>query len=133
MMSALEVVLAWGRAIASFDEPALIALADEEIEIVTPGGARRGHDALRDWLGKQTYGVAPHFEQRRYFVRDDTVVVDLRVEYRYVEGGEVAGSGGAGVVFAIDDDVVSRIAAHPDLGSALSAAGLDEGDERSPA
>jgi hypothetical protein len=129
MKSALEVAQAWGRAMASFDEPALIALADEEIEIVTPGGTRRGHDALRGWLQKQTYGVAPHFEPRRYFARDDTVAVDLHVEYRYVDGGEVAGSQDAAVVFAIRDGLVSRIDGHLDLASALSAAGLDETDE----
>lgn len=129
MTSALDVVRAWGRAMASFDEPALLALADEEIEIVAPGGTRRGHDALRAWLEKQTYGVAPHLEQRRYFVRDDTVVVDLHVEYRYVDGGELAGSGDAGVVFAIGDGLVSRITAHLDLASALAAAGLDAADE----
>ncbi len=128
MTPALDVVRAWGEAMAGFDEPALLALADEEIEIVAPGGTRRGHDALRGWLEKQTYGVAPRFEQRRYFANDDTVVVDLHVEYRYVDGGELAGSGDAGVVFAIGDGLVSRITAHPDLASALTAAGLDAAD-----
>jgi hypothetical protein len=126
--SSLDVVQAWGRAMGDFDEKALIALADEEIEIVTPGGTRRGHDALREWLGKQTYGVAPHFEQRRLFVRDDTVVVELHVEYRYVDGGEVAGSADAAFAFAVRNNLVRRITGHLDLASALSATGLNETD-----
>jgi ketosteroid isomerase-like protein len=129
MRSALDVVQAWGQAMASFDERALIALADEEIEIVAPGGTRQGHEALRVWLKKQTYGVAPHFEQRRHFVRDDTVGVDLHVEYRYVDGGEVAGSADAAIVFAIRDGLVLRITAYPDLASALASARLDEADD----
>ncbi len=112
-----------------FDEGALIALADEDLELVTPVGTQRGHDALRGWLAKQTYGVAPRFEGRRVFVRGDTVVVDLHLEFRYVDGGEVAGSQDLAIGFAIQDGLVRRITAHPDLGSALSVSGLDEADE----
>lgn len=86
-MSALGVVAAWGQAMDDLDEEALVALAHQEIEIVTEGGTKRGHDALRDWLGKQTYGVVPRFERRRTFARGETLVIDLRVEFRYLDGG----------------------------------------------
>jgi len=127
--SLLDVVKEWGRAVDELDEEALIALADREIELVTSRGTRRGHDALRTWLAKQTYGVIPRFETRRAFVAKDTVVVDVRVEFRFLDGGEVAGSEDAAVVFAIRDGLVRRIAPHPNLASALSVAGLDEADE----
>jgi len=128
-MTTLDVVRDWARAMGNFDEEALVALADEEIEIVAPGGTRRGHDDLRGWLNKQTYGVAPHYKVRRAFARDDAVVVDLQVEYRYVDGEEAAGSGDAVFAFAIRNNLMWRITGHPDLTSALAAAGLDEGDE----
>jgi hypothetical protein len=127
--SALSVAGAWGRAMDALDEEALIALAHPEIEIVAPGGTRRGRDALRDWLGKQTYGVVPRFERRRAFARDETVAIDLRVEFRYLDGGEVAGTEEAATVITVSDGLVRRIALHPDLESALVAAGLDETDE----
>lgn len=129
MTSPLDLAQAWGQAIDDFDEGALIALAHEEIEIVTPRGNRRGRAALKGWLSKQTYGIVPRFERRRVFARDDTVVVDLHVELRYLDGGELAGSEDAATVFVIEDGLVRRIAMHPDLASALSAAGLGEEDE----
>jgi len=127
--SLIDVVKEWGRAIDDLDEEALIALADREIELVTSRGTQRGHDALRTWLAKQTYGVVPSYETRRAFVAKDTVVVDVRVEFRFLDGGEVVGSEDAAVVFAIRDGLVRRIAPQPSLAAALSAAGLDEADE----
>jgi hypothetical protein len=112
-----------------FDEGTLVALAHEEIEIVTPGDTKRGRDGLRGWLSKQTYGAVPHFERRRAFARDDTVVVELRVELRYLDGGEVAGSMDSAAVFAVEGGLVRRITLHPGLSEALPAAGLDEADE----
>ena len=112
-----------------FDEGALIALAHEDFELVTPGGTHRGHDALRGWLGKQTYGVAPRFESRRVFIRGNAVVADLSVEFRYIDGGELAGSQDLAVGFATQGGLLRRITTHPDLQSALSASGLDEADE----
>jgi SnoaL-like domain len=127
--STLEVVTAWARAMDDFDEEALIALAHEDFELVTRGGTRRGHDALRGWLGKQTYGLAPRFESRRVFIRGDAVVADLNVEFLYVDGGEPAGSQDLAVGFAVQDGLMRRITTHPDLRSALSASGLGEADE----
>jgi hypothetical protein len=129
MTSAVDVAQAWGRAMDDFDEEALVALAHEEIEIVTPGDTKRGRDGLRGWLTKQTYGAVPHFERRRAFARDGTVVVELRVELRYVDGGEVAGSMDSAAVFVVEDGLVRRITMHPNLEPALSAAGLGEADE----
>lgn len=127
--SSLDVAEAWGRAMDDLDEEARIALAHRETEIVAQGGTRRGHDALREWLGKQTYGVAPRFERRRTFARGATVAVDLRVEFRYLDGGGVAGSEDAAAVIEVTDELVRRITLHTDLKSALSAAGLDGTDE----
>jgi len=127
--SSLEVAAAWERAMNDFDEEALIALAHEDLELVTPGGTRRGHDALKGWLTKQTYGVAPRFETRRVFVRGENVVADLHVEFRYVDGGEVGGSQDTAIVLVVQDGLVRRVTAHPDLSSAFSASGLDEADE----
>jgi hypothetical protein len=127
--STLDVAEAWGRAMDGLDEEALIALAHPEIEIVTQGGTRRGHDALREWLGKQTYGVAPRFERRRTFARGATVAVDLRVEFRYLDGGGVAASEDVAAVIEVTDEFVRRITLHTELASALSAAGLNETDE----
>lgn len=129
MTSAVDVAQAWGRAMDDFDEEALVALAHEEIEIVTPGDTKRGRDGLRGWLSKQTYGVVPRFERRRAFARDETVVVELHVEFTYIDGGEVAGSMDSAAVIAVEDALVRRITMHPSLSEALPAAGLGEADE----
>jgi len=133
MTSPLEVVQAWGRALASFDEEALVGLAAEEIEIVGPRGTRRGHDALREWLAKQTYGVVPHVEPRRYFARGGAVVVVVRVELRYLEEGKLASAFDAVAAYAVEDGLVRKIVTHTDLDTALADAGLSRADEVAPA
>ncbi len=132
MKTPLDLAEAWARAVDDFDEQALIGLAHDEIELVTARRTLVGHDGLRDWLSKQSYGVAPRFESRRVFVRDVTVVVDLLVEFRHLDGGESAGSMEAAMVFVMEDDLVRRITPHPDLAAALAEAGLSEADESKP-
>jgi hypothetical protein len=61
------------------------------------------------------------------------VVVELRVEFHYIDGGEVAGAMDAAAVFAVEDALVRRITMHPSLSEALPAVGLDEADEFDPA
>ena len=97
----LDLVRAWFSALESFDTEALTSLVDDAIEIHTMHrGVLRGPEAVREWGAKQGYGVAMHFTPRLYFQRDQRVVVDLLVEFRFVENGESAGSADGAGAFA---------------------------------
>src|SRR3712207_5209914 len=89
--SPVDVVRSWNLAAREGDAEALVALSHEDFEMVTMHrGTQRGHDAVRGWVEKQTYGLAMHIEPKRYFHRGETVVVATHVEMRWVETGEVA-------------------------------------------
>ncbi len=125
----MNIVRAWTTAAKAFDAEALVALAPEDFEMVTMHrGIQRGHDAVRSWAARQTFGVAMHVDVCRYFHRDDTVVAETRIEWRDVETGELAESGDGAAVFVVRDGLVASIAVHPDLVSALSSAGISETD-----
>jgi hypothetical protein len=129
-ISPLEVVRECDRAFDARDVEQMLALAHEDCEIVTlHQGTLHGHEVLRAFMSRQTYGVTPVIEQRRYFARDDTVVTFMRAEWRYVESGEAAGREERAAVYAVRDGRVARFEIHPDLPAALASGGLTEDDE----
>jgi hypothetical protein len=128
-MMADAVVRAWMQAFEARDAERLVALTSPELDYTRWRGVERGHDAVRRLLDRQTYGVAMYPKALRWFRRDDTVVVEVRIVGRYVDTGKVAEVDHGAGVFVVRDGLVARYAPLPSLAQALAYAGLDEGDQ----
>jgi ketosteroid isomerase-like protein len=125
----LAVVRSWHEAMNARDVERLVSLAHDDVEVAGPRGVGRGTELLRAWMDRQAGEVGLHLEARRFFVRDDTVVVDQLAEWRTAATGEVVEGQEVGSVLVVRDGRVAAFARHPDLGAALHAAGLDPADE----
>jgi ketosteroid isomerase-like protein len=128
----LSAARSWHEAMNARDAERLVALAHDDVEVEGPRGAGRGTDLLRAWMDRQAGEAGLHLEARRFFVRDDTVVVDQLAEWRTAATGEVVEGQEVGSVLVVRDGRVARFARHPDLGAALHAAGLGPADEVAP-
>ena len=128
MLDPVAVVEAYGEAFNARDADALVALTDEDVELVSPRGVDRGHGAVRDAVARQTYGVGMHLVPGRFFHRGDLVVAEGAVELRFVASGELADRFAACAIYTVRDGRVTRVDPRLDLASALAAAGLAEAD-----
>src|SRR5207302_6078460 len=106
----------------------MIELSAPDVEIVGPRGAGRGHQLLRDWLGRAGLSL----ETLRVFARGDAVVVAQRGVWRSAETGEVTGEADLASSFRIEGGRVARFARYDRLGVALAAAGLSYSGGTSP-
>ena len=122
------MVRSYVAALNARDVERMVELADEDVEFDTPRGSMRGHDALRGFMERQSFGAAFVVVPRAFYGRDDVVVMDARNELRYVESGELAESFDDAPAFTVRGGRVTRIDMRSDLPVALAAAGLDEGD-----
>lgn len=102
----LDTARAWQTAANRQDIGTLTALSDPEIEIVGPRGSARGHTILRDWLARAGLSL----ESRRYFARDDAVVIDQHGIWQSAESGEIVGEADVTTSFRIADGRITRIA-----------------------
>ena len=125
----LAVVRSWHEAMNARDVERLVSLAHDDVEVAGPRGVGRGTELLRAWIDRQAGEVGLHLAARRFFVRDDTVVVDQLAEWREATTGQVAQGREVGSVLVVRDGRVAAFSRHPDLGAALHAAGLDPADE----
>ncbi len=80
---------------------------------------------LREWVGRAGIRLNPG----RTFHRAAIVVVEQSAQWRSAETGEITGSQTPATVFGVRDGRVAYLYRHPDLLTALQAAGLDESDE----
>jgi hypothetical protein len=119
------VVQAWQEAANARDIARLLALSDENIEVVGPRGAGHGHGLLREWLAR----AGLHLDPLRVFGRGDTVVVEQRAVWRSIETGDLAGQQDVASVFVVAGDRVARLARYGSLAEALQAAGLSDSDQ----
>jgi ketosteroid isomerase-like protein len=122
-VDALTAVRAWGEAFNERDGDRLLALAAPDVQIESPRGPARGHAALRRMLELQTYGVAQRIHPVRYFALGTTVAIEARIEFRWVESGELADSADGVAVVEVRDGRVASIRPTPDLATAHRAAG----------
>ena len=129
-MDALAVVHAWGRGFNDRDLDRLLSLSAPDIELATPNGTDRGHDAVRRLVHLQSYGVAQHVRPRSYIARETTVVVEALIDLRWVDGGELAKTMHGVAVFDVRDGHARRFRAEPDLASAFRVAGWAVHPER---
>ncbi|MCA1700819.1 MAG: nuclear transport factor 2 family protein [Actinobacteria bacterium] len=127
-MKRAEVLDAWRAAWNARDADALVRLADEQIELMTPRGVRQGVTALRDLVAKQTYGVRLYVGPQDYTFRGSTAVSVGPIEWRSVEEGDavVERQDDGGAAFTFRGDLIARFVPYPDAASALRAEGLGE-------
>ena len=126
----LDVVRGYNEAFDAGDVDGVLAFVDPDCEIVTlHRGTVHGHEPLRAFMSRQTYGVRIVPTDRHYFARGDTLVVFGTVEWRYVDSGEVAGREQGGSVCEVRDGRIARVELHEELASALASARLSEADE----
>ena len=126
--SPVAVVRAWQDAASGQDTDRLIELSAPDVEIVGPRGSGRGHQLLRDWLGRAGLSL----EALRVFARGDAVVVAQRGVWRSAETGEVTGEAALAASFRVEGGRVARFACYDSLDVALAEAGLTYADETSP-
>lgn len=118
------IAQAWQQAANDQNIERLLALSDEEIEIVGPRGVGRGRHLLRDWPARAGLRVQP----LRLFARADVVVVEQRAVWNSpATGGETAPVDIASA-FVVIGGRVARVARHASLAQALAASGLSEAD-----
>jgi ketosteroid isomerase-like protein len=127
-MEQVEVLQAWIAAWNARDADALARLADDDIELDMPMGARRGIPALHEVVAKHTYGVRLYVGPQTFRVDGDTVVALGPIELRSVEDGDkvVERQENAGAGFTLRGDRVARFKPYPDGVVALRAEGFDE-------
>ena len=125
----LAVARSWHEAMNAGDVERLVSLTHDDVEVAGPRGVGRGTELLRAWIDRQAGEVGLHLAARRFFVRDDTVVVDQLAEWREATTGQAAQGREVGSVLVVRDGRVAAFSRHPDLGAALHAAGLDPADE----
>jgi ketosteroid isomerase-like protein len=127
-MEPMHVVEAWIAAWNARDADALVSLADDDIELEMPMGARRGIAALREVVAKQSYGVRLYVGPQAFRVDGDRVLALGPIELRSVEEGDkvVERQENAGAGFTLRGDRVARFKPYPDAATALRAEGFDE-------
>ena len=119
-----QVVRAWHDAVNRVDADALVALSDDDIEIVGPRGSARGSALLRDWLGRAGIRLEP----RRWFASPAALVVEQVATWRGQDGG-VTDPGVIASSFEVENGLVSRTVRYGSLTEALAATGLTLSDE----
>ncbi|MGH6944614.1 MAG: nuclear transport factor 2 family protein [Geminicoccaceae bacterium] len=117
-------VLDWHDALNEGDVEHLVELSSDDIEVGGPRGPSRGVQVLREWVERANIRLEP----RQVFRRGQTVVVEQDALWRSPDTGEVIGSEVVASVFVIQSGRVVSVHRHPDLATALNAAGLGEAD-----
>jgi hypothetical protein len=122
--SEIETVLAWHAALNASDVDGLLGLSTDDVEVGGPRGSGRGGHLLRDWVARAGMRMQPG----RLYQRDSAVVVEENAQWQTPDG-QLTDPQGAACVFGIREGQVASIFRHPDVASALVAAGLDASDE----
>jgi ketosteroid isomerase-like protein len=121
-----DVLEAWRAAWNARDLDALVRLADEEIELMTPRGVRQGISALGDLVAKQSFGVRLYVAPQEYAFNGDTVVSVGPIEWRSVDEDDavVERQDDAAAAFTFRDDRIIRFTPYPDAATALRNEGF---------
>lgn len=114
----------WIDALNRKDTDLLLRLSDPEIEIVGPRGAVRGHDILRDWLGR----AGATFATARIFARGDVAVFEQEGQWLSAETNNQPSAAKVASVLRRAGDKISSYARFDTLEAALQHAGLTIAD-----
>lgn len=121
----IDIVTAFHAHLADRDVDAVVALADEAVEVGGPRGTGSGADLLREWVARANVSMTP----TRRFAKDDVVIVEQDAVWLDKDSGEEAGRQVVTTTFRIKDDKIVGIYRHDDLAASLTLAGLDAADE----
>ena len=121
----VAIVIAWHEALNAGDVDRLVALSSDDIEVGGPRGSGSGAALLRDWATRAGIRLEP----RRVFHQAGSVVVEESTRWRSAEHGQMTEPQDVASVFLVRDGRVASVVRHPDLSSALKAAGLEPPDE----
>lgn len=121
-----DVLEAWRAAWNARDVEALLSLADDEIELVTPRGVGQGISALRELVAKQTYGLRLYVGVQDYAFSGDTVVAVGPIEWRSVDEDDavVERQEAGGAAFTFRGNRIARFKPYPDAATALRTEGF---------
>jgi hypothetical protein len=120
----IDIAAAWFRGLAARDVEAVMELAADDVEVGGARGAGTGPELLREWVSRTRAELDP----RRWFARDDVVVVEYEAVWRNRAGDDM-GRRVMIVTFRVEGGRIGGIYRHDDLAAALTIAGLDAGDE----
>jgi limonene-1,2-epoxide hydrolase len=123
--NAIRTVQAWQDAANAQDIDQLLALSDENIEIVGPRGTSHGHQPLREWMRRAGLTL----ETRRTFAHGNIVVIEQHAVWRNVETGAVSGDADIASSFQVTNGRIVRYGRFDDLASALEDAKLTKADK----
>jgi hypothetical protein len=118
----LEVVESWHAAVNARDYDQLCAITSSDVELVGPRGSGRGHEVLRQWLGRAGYTAEP----LRWFCGDGNVVVEQRGRWVIPEAHSERVVASA---FCVRGGRVVRYQRFEDLREALDRTALTADDE----
>lgn len=121
----IDVVTAFHAHLADRDADAVIALADDAVEVGGPRGTGSGADLLREWVTRSNATMTP----KRWFAKDDVVIVEQDAVWLDKDSGEETGRQVVTTTFRIADGKIAGIYRHDDLAASLTLAGLDAADE----
>jgi hypothetical protein len=127
-VDALTAVHAWGRAFNDRDLDRLLALSTSDIRFGEDDRVADGHEGLRRMLQLQSYGVAQHTHPIRYIGRGSTVAVEAVLEFRWVDGGELADTAEGVAIFEVTNGRVRSFRPQPDLAAAFRVSGWSPAD-----
>jgi hypothetical protein len=122
---AIAIAQAWQDAANAADVERVVALSDPAIELIGPRGSGRGHQLLRDWLGR----AGLHLTTLRAFARGNAVVLAQRGVWRSAETGDVTGERDLATRFRVNGRRVTQLARYDSLDAALKEAALTDADE----
>jgi hypothetical protein len=121
----LGVVEHWLSAVNRVDEAALLALTDDDVEIVGPRGSGHGKALLLQWLARAGF----HAEAERWFCGDDGTVVVEQLAHWSGAPGSAPTQRRVSSSFAVRARRVARFQRFDELQTALRTSGLREDDQ----
>lgn len=121
----IDIVTAFHAHLANGDADAVVALADDTVEVGGPRGAGSGVELLREWVQRSNVTMTP----TRWFAREDLVIVEQDAVWLERDSDVEMGRQVVTTTFRIEGGKIAGIYRHDDLAASLTIAGLDAGDE----
>jgi ketosteroid isomerase-like protein len=103
----------------------VLAMATDDVAIGGARGKGAGKQLLNEWVGRATTTMQP----QRWFLKDDTVVIEELIEWRSRDGDRVTDSTIWGLAFTVRDGKIASLARYAGIGEAVYEAGLDASHE----
>jgi len=122
----LAVVERWLDAVNRADLPTLLALTDDDLELVGPRGRGRGKELLEQWLARAGFRAEP---VRWFCGANEQVVVEQIAQWSAPDASGASPPKRVSSSFTVRDERVARFQRFDELALALRAAGMGVEDE----